>query len=214
MHDHVFPKINELCVFVVTVLLYATIIISPELHEFLGLYWQELLQDWERKWSRANTLFLMFEFVGSLIFGFVFLAIIFLGPLFLPFTKRDIRAVCICILWLDAALIIYWNSQTRSEFSFIQAALILYWGAWLVYSYFVLRADSTNGVKRLINNEQTTPVTALLISGYGCIFLLIFKLLLGWWWLDSYMAAVFMALLAARFGERFLSGIEDKEGIS
>lgn len=198
MLKYIFPRTNELCVFVITVVLYATILATPELMALI----KDLTVEF---WLNASSVLAKSE--GHLQALIAYLALIslsvsvvvfFLGPLLLPFTEKDIRAVSLCILWVDVLLLISWSNRASGEASFHQLFLSFYGSVWLVYSFFIVKLNPKGGIGYLVDSEQTSPKVALLASGLGIVLVLFFIVGLGWWWLDAYVTAVFMALFSER----------------
>lgn len=206
MLSKIFPKTNELTVFVIAVVLYVTVIFNIELISALASKLQILWGAWQDDYTALETLFDKIKHILGLL-TFVFLCIVYLvGPLLMPFTHKDIRALSLIILWIDAVLIIYWNIKSTDLDQWYRLFPVVYGVAWLAYSLFVIKADSTHGIRKLVTNEQTTPKTALRIAGLGSFLSLFFMHVMNLWWLDAYMLALVLTFMAVNALTSLTSG--------
>jgi hypothetical protein len=197
MH-RLFPKINELTVFIITVLLYAAILISPELTEAVSSAANEVWLKILRNFSHSQGFLEKAKQTFIAIVGGLVLLCYLIGPLLLPFTKRDIRVVSIMILWIDSGIVIYWNSQSTGAYRALSSILILYWAAWMIYSVILLRVDPKAGVDTLLDKHQTSPQVALSFAVPGICLLILFFFALQWEWIEAYLMAVFITLMIER----------------
>jgi len=198
MH-RLFPKINELTVFIITVLLYATVLISAELSEAVLSGANEVLDKFSRNFAQSEGFLETAEQTLIAITGVLFVLCYLIGPLLLPFTKRDIRIISMIILWIDAGIVIYWNSQSTGAYRALSSVVILYWAAWMIYSFLLLRCDPKAGVDILLDKRQTSPQVALSFAVPGVCLVILFFFAFQWEWVEAYLMAVFITLMIERY---------------
>lgn len=198
MIKFLFPRTNELTVFVIALVLYVTVLFVPDIIntviEFSRLAWNSWLSVLSKSGNIYETTKYVLGFTGVVIV----LLFYFIGPLLLPFTKKDLRVSALLILWVDAALLIYWNIHSMDTAQWYRGLSSLYVISWLLYSLLVVKLDKVNGIKKLVNEEQTTPSVAIRTALLGAIMSLTLIYLLDWKWLDAYMLAVFTTLLTEK----------------
>ena len=195
MLNKIFPKINELTVFVTTVVLYVTVIFDLNLVSILIDIINFLWMGWVDDFSDSNSFYTDTKLILGLIF-MVFISLSYLiGPLLMPFTEKDIRVFSIIVLWVDVLLIIYWNIKSSESGQWYRVFPIIYGAAWLLYAIIVLRLDRRNGIAMLVSEEQTNPKVALKVASIGVVLSQVFVHLFNMWWLDAYMLALLIAFI-------------------
>ena len=192
MLEKIFPKTHELTVFVITVVLYMTIITNLELFGMLigtiNLLWTGWVADFSESTSIRTDTKLILGLITMVGVSVAYL----IGPLFMPFTKKDIRFLSIVLLWVDISLIIYWNMKISEPGQWYRVFPVLYSLAWLIYSLIVLKFNKRNGINMLVSEEQTNPKAALKVASTGIILSVAFVHIMKFSWLDAYMMALFI----------------------
>lgn len=206
----IFPKTNELTVFVVAVVLYATVISNIDLISLLKDKVTFLWLNWLADFSNSNSIFTDVK----LVFGLIFLVIAglsyLIGPLLMPFTKKDIRRLSLIILWIDVSLIIYWNIKYIEPGQWFRLFPIIYGSAWFIYSIVILKMNERKGIDQLVTEEQTNPNIALKWAGIAAGLSLVLNHLFNLWWLDAYMLAIFITLILEGTFSKQLIGLKTK----
>jgi hypothetical protein len=193
MFKYVFPKTNELTVFLLAVTLYSSIFYIPELGDHFLQSSLMLLDRWVNKLSFTlgiidTSWFLIKTALISLI-----ITVTFFGPLILPFTKKDLRYLCGGVILLELALIVVLNVSAIEQHPIVRQTLITYYSCWFFYALFIMRWN--RNLNTLICNEQTQPKIAISLAFTSSIFMAILYFLFEWWWLDAYLTSVHVILL-------------------
>jgi len=193
MFKYLFPKTNELTVFLLAVTLYSSIIFIPGLGDKLLQSSLILFDKWLNKLSFTigiidTSWFLIKTALISLI-----IMVTFFGPLLLPFTKKDLRYLCGGVILLELALIVSLNVSAIEQHPIIRQTFITYYSCWFFYAIFIMRWN--HNLNALMCNEQTEPKIAISLAFTSSIFMAVLYFSLDWWWLDAYLTSVHVTLL-------------------
>lgn len=198
MHRYIFPRTNKLTVFVITTVLYALACFIPELRSsvigFFHTLWIFSVTEFHLASGFWQTTALVLGLIFSIFAGFFYA----IGPLLLPFTKRDIRVVAIMVLWGDAALLIYWLVVGSAGPPLLRLAVILYVAAWMAYSAILFQMMRERAIGELVDDAQIEPGVAMATAVMGILIALTLVTVFQRWWLEAYMLSVFLCLFTER----------------
>lgn len=198
MFRYIFPRTNELAVFVITTVLYALVVSIPELRNSVAGFFHALWVMWVSDFRAASGFWQPIKLFLGLIFSFVCGLAYAIGPLLLPFTKRDIRIVALIVLWVDAVQLIYWLVVGSAGPELLRLAAIVYVAAWLIYSVILVRSRRDVGMVELVDDTQVEPRVALAVASIGILLALSLVIVFQRWWLEAYMLSVFLCLFIER----------------
>jgi hypothetical protein len=203
MFQLIFPKANELAVFVMAVTFYSLFFYVPEMTQGLINVLTTLWHAWLNDFKSAEGVIASSKFLGGLILGILALGFYGIGPLLLPFTKRDIRLTSLLILWINGVLLIYSVIKTERALSPLAVAYVIYYLAWLIYSVTLMRIAGNAGIQKLVSDEQTNPTQAVSCALFSIALTVLLTSWLSFWWLNAYLSAISLTLVAASLLERW-----------
>lgn len=159
-----FPPFNELTVFVAAVTLYYfpvhKLISSPNALKIIKMGIKAIL---------ISPLSSTDAFLGSLIL-YPIVAVLLVGPLLMPFSKKDLRYTCLLIVTLFSlvSLGVSVGGYLSSRHGFISQIVLLYTFCWVFY--MVLSLVFINEVDLVVSNEHTSPLIAGLTAATSVVF--------------------------------------------
>ena len=212
MFKFIYPKVNELTVFIISVTLYSAILYIPEISiEVVDLF-QLLLDDWLEEFALVSGFIDSSWFVIKSTLKSTFFTLLLLGaillPLFLPFTNKDIRRACFSVILLDLGLLITFNVVNIEQYPIIRQLLIAYYVIWFLYAIILGRINQN--INHLMNMEQTKPSLALVLAFISSVLTATLYLLFDWWWIDAYLTSVYFVLISERlYKNKFSTRILD-----
>jgi lysylphosphatidylglycerol synthetase-like protein (DUF2156 family) len=198
----IFPPANEITVFVITVTLLSmfiymdgwfanTISIASE-----GI--ENVLHTIHESNSFKDTAVAYSSFV---IVPLLFVLLVF-GPLFLPFNKRDLRGLCLFMIFAHAIIIAYTNITLGKESpSIMNTIVVLYSIAWVIYIYAVGEMRKQD---HMMNKHQTKAMPSLVAASVSVIavFLAINVFSVSWYRaysIGSISTSCLVALVSAQY---------------
>ncbi len=202
MLNYIFPKVNELSIFVITVSLYSMAFYVPEVERsFLNIA-EFTVSSMRDSWVIVE----LTDVFGAIVFSLIIISCVvafFVGPLIMPFTQCDLRHCGFVVLMVDAALSIHFNLLNINQNSTLRTIFIIYSFAWL--GYLLLNFKREKDTANVICDEKSDPKTAIAVSISAILIILFLYFVLEWLWLDSYFSAIAFSFLGLRFSKMIQS---------
>jgi hypothetical protein len=200
----IFPPANEITVFVITVTILSMFIYMDGWFDSTIMMASEVIENNFRLIDGSGTFKDTAIAYGSFIILPLLLVLLIFGPLFLPFNKKDLRGLCLIMIFTHAIIIAYTNFTIDKEFpSLINTSIAIYSIVWIVYLYVVTEMRKQD---HLMSNQQAKAIPSFIAASVSAlaVFLAIKLFSVPWYRAYSVGAIIvsnFVALGSAQFYE-------------
>ena len=179
----IFPPFDEMSVFVITATFLSLFVyMEGWALEGVKLCWEFILS----LAQGYNNAGIIGDLVGfwALVFGPFFIIAMLFGPLFLPFTKKDLRDLCPAIIVADLSLMAYHNfSINKDHWTLLNIVFIAYSVAWIVYITIALRLKKLGAV---VDDHQADAQSSCIAALISIISVFVSIKVFGFHWLQAY----------------------------
>jgi len=197
----IFPPANELTVFVMTVTILSMFIYMDGWADKAVIFYFELIDELLYEVHQAEGIKDTISGYSSLIFTPVFLFTIILGPLFLPFNKRDLRALCATIILIDASIIAYGNMGLVEETpTIINNFMTFYSAIWIIYIFVVLKMRELD---YLMNDHQAKAIPSFIAACISSIAVFVAIEAFSVHWVKAYSIGSILTSILFTLGLKF-----------
>jgi hypothetical protein len=198
----IFPPANEITVFVITVTILSMFIYMDGWFDNTIMMASEVIENYFRSIDESDNFKDTAIAHGSFIVLLLFLVLSIFGPLFLPFNKKDLRGLCLIMIFAHAIIIAYTNLTLDKESpSFINAFIVLYSIVWIVYLYVVTEMRKQD---HLMSNQQAKAVPSFIAASVSALAVFLAIKLFSVPWYRAYsVGAIIVANLVALGSAQF-----------
>ncbi len=211
MLKKIFPPANELTVFVFTVTLLSLFFYMDGWADKASMFLVDYVENVFNNIHQAINIIDIVRSYAALIFSPIIFVIVVFAPLFLPFNKKDLRGLCVTMIFIDVFIIVYSNGGAVSTNpSAINLFIMFYSVIWLIYTLVVARI---NEIDRLMDHSQTKAVPAILAATVSVVSVFIAIKVFSIHWAKAYSIGSVVTSLLFTLGSVIYFELRDKNQV-
>jgi len=197
----IFPPANELTVFVMTVTLLSMFIYMDGWADKAIVFYFELVEKHLYEIHQAKGIKDTVSGYGTLILTPILLFVIIFGPLFLPFNKRDLRALCATIILIDASIIAYGNMGLVKETSTIINNFITFYSViWIIYIFVAVKMRELD---YFMDGRQFKAIPSCIAASISVIAVFVAVQIFSVHWVEAYSVGSILTSIFFTLGSKF-----------